>query len=219
MLARDLINKSIPYLKNSDTGDKALDIMETYKISHLPVVDEKENFLGVISENDIYFFNLEKKVIEKSKVILKNFSVSPADHIFKVIRSFDKLKTTVIPVVEKEKYKGLISPLSVIKYLSVKPPIRQKGFAIIIKAGKKDYSPSKISSIIEINKSKLLVLFYDEKEDSSEIFLKIESSDIESVIDGLEKNGFQTILLEQNTEKLDELYKERLDYFKKFVEI
>ena len=41
MLVSDLITDEIPPLKLSDTVEMALDWMEQFKVSHLPVVDNK----------------------------------------------------------------------------------------------------------------------------------------------------------------------------------
>ena len=53
MLARELVSDIISPLHTSDTAQKALSWMEIYKVSHLPIVNEKK-FLGLISESDIY---------------------------------------------------------------------------------------------------------------------------------------------------------------------
>ena len=37
----DLISDMVPALKLSDTGGKALTLMEVFKVSHLPVVDRQ----------------------------------------------------------------------------------------------------------------------------------------------------------------------------------
>ena len=42
MIAKEIINSNIPTLKTSDSGQSALDIMDTYKITHLPIVNNNE---------------------------------------------------------------------------------------------------------------------------------------------------------------------------------
>ena len=53
MLAIDLISDQIPVVKTSDTGNQALQWMDLFKVSHLPIVNN-EQFLGLISDKDIY---------------------------------------------------------------------------------------------------------------------------------------------------------------------
>jgi CBS domain-containing protein len=52
MKAIDLIQKNIPALKTSDTGKRALRLMNEFHITHLPIVNENQ-LLGLISEEDI----------------------------------------------------------------------------------------------------------------------------------------------------------------------
>ena len=56
MLARELISDEIPALKTSDTGNMALELMEEYKLTELPIVNNTD-FLGLITENDILDFD------------------------------------------------------------------------------------------------------------------------------------------------------------------
>ena len=62
MLAKDLISDVIPALKTSDSGQKALYWMDIFRISHLPIVNNKD-FLGLISDKDIYDINMAEEPI------------------------------------------------------------------------------------------------------------------------------------------------------------
>ena len=42
MIAIDLINDGIPPLKHSDTAEKALNWMDEFKVSHLPVLKRRK---------------------------------------------------------------------------------------------------------------------------------------------------------------------------------
>ena len=52
MVAGQLISEVIPSLKTSDLGQTALNWMEIFRISHLPIVNNQD-FLGLISDTDI----------------------------------------------------------------------------------------------------------------------------------------------------------------------
>ncbi|MBL0104944.1 MAG: hypothetical protein IPP51_14995 [Bacteroidetes bacterium] len=52
MIAKELINDSFPPLKLSDSGLKALNWMEEFRLEHLPIVDGV-NYIGLASEEDI----------------------------------------------------------------------------------------------------------------------------------------------------------------------
>jgi predicted transcriptional regulator len=59
MLAKDLISEVVPSLRTSDSGQTALNWMEIFRISHLPIVNNQD-FLGLISDTDIYDMNQPK---------------------------------------------------------------------------------------------------------------------------------------------------------------
>ena len=53
MRAEELISEMIPPLKYSETGEKALNWMNEFRVNHLPVVKGNQ-YIGLLSENDIY---------------------------------------------------------------------------------------------------------------------------------------------------------------------
>ena len=57
MNAIDLITYDIPPLVHSDSGKKAMNWMDEFKVSHLPVL-KNGNYVGLVSESDIYWINL-----------------------------------------------------------------------------------------------------------------------------------------------------------------
>ena len=63
MLAIELNNNNIPQLKLDDTVGKALQLINDFKVTHLPVVSE-EKFLGLISEDDLVDAENKKLLIE-----------------------------------------------------------------------------------------------------------------------------------------------------------
>ena len=80
MLAKELIKDLIPPLKTSDTGLKALNWMEEFKVKHLPIVN-KEDFLGLISEEDILSLNTPEEPL--------------GNHALSLIRPFVDRKSVV----------------------------------------------------------------------------------------------------------------------------
>ena len=81
MLAKDLISEVVPALKTSDTGLRALSWMEIFRISHLPIVNNKE-FLGLISDTDIYDLNMANEPIGNHHLSLFSPFVTSDQHIY-----------------------------------------------------------------------------------------------------------------------------------------
>ena len=222
MFAQNMLNKDIPHLNISDTGNVALDIMERYKISHLPIV-ENEKLIGVISESEIFDFQLENIEFKEEIILYKIFFVFADVSLFEVINAFKQYSTTIIPVIDRKnsKYLGLISPLSVVNFLTSLPLAENNLFTVYILMNKKDFTATQLSNIVESNVSKLFALLYSENKETqeTEVLLKIKSKDIESVLQSFEHFGYHPVLLNVSTEKYDDFYKKRLDNFLKFINI
>ena len=62
MIAQNLLSEVVPPLRLTDTGQKALNWMEIFRISHLPVVDGKR-LVGLISDKIIYDLNIIDKPV------------------------------------------------------------------------------------------------------------------------------------------------------------
>ena len=77
MLAKDLITDEIPPLKTSDTGLMAINWMDEFKVSQLPIVDNYE-YLGLISDTDILDLNITEEELGKNKLSL--FHNSPQNY-------------------------------------------------------------------------------------------------------------------------------------------
>ena len=52
MLVKDFITKEIPVLKNFDTAEYALALMEDFKLKHLPLLSDSA-YEGLVSEKDL----------------------------------------------------------------------------------------------------------------------------------------------------------------------
>ncbi|MBL4594662.1 MAG: CBS domain-containing protein [Flavobacteriales bacterium] len=109
MIASELISYDIPPLKLSDTGAKALDWMEEFKTSELPVVDEN-SYVGLISESEVLDRNNVDDTIESYNLTFKNPSALENQHLFEIISVIVENDIDILPVVDQnEHYLGLIT--------------------------------------------------------------------------------------------------------------
>ncbi|MBP7730574.1 MAG: CBS domain-containing protein [Bacteroidales bacterium] len=221
MQAKDLISETIPPLKTSDTGQTALNLMEAYKISQLPVVNNQD-FLGLISDANILDMSQPDKPIGKQQLTLFKPYVKADQHIFEVIALASKLKLSVIPVLdEKGHYKGVITVnnliMNVAKFLSLDQP----GGIIVLELLERDYSLSQIAQIAEGNNLKVLSMFITSPPESTklEVTLKLNSNDLASVIKTFERYGYNIKKWISEDDTLDRFYSERLDMLIKYMNI
>jgi acetoin utilization protein AcuB len=158
MLTKDLINNNIPRLQLQDSVGKALQLINDFRISHLPVVSD-ENFLGLISEDDLLDAEDEKLPIE---VLQNNFvhaAVPDNVHFLNAVSSSIQFDTTVVPVVHNEdEYAGAITTADLLKTLGNFSGADEIGGLIVLEMERTQFAISEISRIVESNDCTILHL-------------------------------------------------------------
>lgn len=184
MLAGDLITDEIPPLKTTDTVELALDWMEQFKVSHLPVVDKRE-LVGVVSETDLLDYEHPEEQINVSKLHLLKPAIRQDEHAYDLIRLMSSLNLTLIPVVdEKDIYRGCITLKGVVQNLSTMMSAQNPGGVIVLEMHQHDYSLTQIASIIESNDTKILSLHVSSHPDSTklDVTIKVNREDLSRIL-------------------------------------
>ena len=184
MIAKHLITDSVMPLKTSDTGADALTLMDEYRVSHLPIVNNQE-FLGLISDDDVYDQNGTDQPVGNHTLSGGESYVFENQHIYDVILLFSSLKLTLIPVLDtNRKYLGSITLGRLVQTLSHIYSIENPGGIIVLEINDKDYLLTEIAQIVESNDAKILSLYITSHPDSTrlEVTLKLNRMDIGPVL-------------------------------------
>jgi predicted transcriptional regulator len=184
MLAAELISDIIAPLKTSDTVKTAIAMMEEFKVSHLPVVNNL-SYLALVSETDIDAGIDPETPLGNVTLSLKRPMVNSYQHIYDVIRLMGEQTLSLLPVVDSdENYIGVISLESLTMNLSKMTSMSNPGAIIVLEMSQNDYSLSEIAQIIESNDSKILSMHISTSIDSTtmEVVLKINKQDISSIV-------------------------------------
>jgi len=219
MVAIDLISDIIPSLKTSDTGQTALNWMEIFRISHLPIVNNLD-FLGLISDSDIYDMNQPEEPIGNHELTLLKPYVRDDQHIFEVIGVAARLKLSVIPVLDDNNhYMGLITTSDLVRYIASISSMDQPGGIIVLEMIERDYSLTQIAQIIESNNIKVLSMYITSPTDSTrmEVTLKVNETDLLSVIRTFERYNYNVKTWITTNDSIDRFYSERFDLLMKYL--
>jgi CBS domain-containing protein len=221
MQAKDLISEVVPSLKTSDSGQTALNWMEIFRISHLPIVNNLD-FLGLISDSDIYDMNQpEEPIGNHSLTLLKPF-VTTQQHLFEVIGLAARLKLTVVPVLdEKNHFKGVITTTDLVRYMAGISSMDQQGGIIVLELTERDYSLSQIAQIVESNNVRVLSMYITSPPDSIrlEVTIKVNTTDLVSVIRTFERYNYDVKSWVTSDDSMDKFYSERFDLLMKYLNI
>jgi predicted transcriptional regulator len=221
MVAKDLISEIIPSLKTSDLGQTALNWMEIFRVSHLPIVNNQD-FLGLISDADIYDMNQPEEPIGNHELTLLKPYVDAEQHIFEVIGLASRLKLSVIPVLDSSNhYKGVITISDLIRHLAGISSMDQQGGLIVLELIERDYSLSQIAQIVESNNVKVLSMYITSPPESTklEVTLKVNTGDLVSVIRTFERYNYEVKTWVSSSDSMDRFYSERFDMLMKYLNI
>ena len=221
MVAKDLISEVVPSLKTSDSGQTALNWMEIFRISHLPIVNNLD-FLGLISDSDIYDMNQPEEPIGNHSLTLFKPFVTTEQHLFEVIGLSSRLKLSVVPVLDdKSHYKGVITTTDLVRYLAGISSMDQQGGIIVLELIERDYSLSQIAQIVESNNVKVLSMYVTSPPESTklEVTIKVNTNDLISVIRTFERYNYDVKTWVTSDDSMDKFYSERFDLLMKYMNI
>jgi acetoin utilization protein AcuB len=221
MVAKDLLSEIIPSLKTSDLGQTALNWMEIFRISHLPIVNNQD-FLGLISDADIFDMNQPNEPIGNHSLTLLKPYVTTEQHIFEVIGLASRLKLSVVPVLDDKKhYKGVITTSDLIRHIAGISSMDQPGGIIVLELIERDYSLSQIAQIVESNNVKVLSMYITSPPESTklEVTIKVNTSDLVSVIRTFERYDYEVKTWVTDNDSMDRFYSERFDLLMKYLNI
>ena len=219
MLAKDMISDVVPALKTSDTAQTALNWMEIFRVSHLPIVNESD-YLGLISDSDIYDLNQPEEPIGNHPLSLPRPSVKAHQHIYEVLALAARHKLTVVPVIDDDNhFRGVITVNEIISGLAKISSIDQPGGILILKVLQRDYSMSRISQIVESNDARILSMHITSEPESTslEITIKVNTSDLASIIRTFEGYSYEVTTWVTDNDELDRFYTDRYNMLMKYL--
>ncbi len=220
MIARDLINDEIPPLKVTDTASKALDWMEEFRVSHLPVVKDKE-LMGIVSDVEILDLNNKKEQIGKLKIPLMKVFVTEDKHAFDALRLISHLKLTLLPVLDtRQNYIGSITANNLMHLIAAMPAVQEPGSIIVLEMSINDYSLSQIAQIVEGNNAKVLSCYVTAHVDSTkiEVTIKINKEDVSGILQTFARFKYTVKASFHHSEYTEDL-KQRFDEFMHYINI
>ncbi|MGC8802718.1 MAG: CBS domain-containing protein [Bacteroidales bacterium] len=221
MFAKEIMSDVIPALRTSDTGMKALSYMDIFRISHMPIVNNTE-FLGLISDKDIYDLNMADEPIGNHALSLQRPYVLANQHIYQVIEQVANLDLTVIPVLDdKKNYLGVITLHTLVKSFAELLAVKNPGAIIVLELNMNDYSLAHIAQIVESNDAKILSTYISSSPDTTKIdvTLKLNTIDITSIIQTFNRYNYIIKASFMESDAMSQLLDDRYELFMRFLNI
>lgn len=221
MVAKELMTSNMPTIKTSNSGVEALSLMDEYKISHLPIVNNSK-LLGIISDTDIFNLKMPEEPIGNHNLALESTYCFENDHLYLIAEVMERLKLSVLPIVSSEiEYLGAIEKniltSALFKMLSLAGP----GGIVCLNVKEVNYSMVEISRIVEDGGAKILSssVVVDYERLMYIVTLKLNREDITSAIKAFERYGYNVESWYMDNGMLDSVLQERYDSLVRFLDV
>ncbi|MBK6829579.1 MAG: CBS domain-containing protein [Flavobacteriales bacterium] len=189
MHAIDLIAPDVPPLRPLDDVGRALDWMEEFKVSHLPVVDNGR-LVGLVKAQALVDRNDARATVSSSMEQVEIPFVRAGQHIYEAMKLFSERGLTVVPVLDDMgRYVGCITEHQALKRLAQVTNIHEPGSIVVLEMNQIDYSLHEVARLVEANDAKVLSVYTHVLPDTSrvEVTLKINREDISDVLRSFER--------------------------------
>jgi len=158
MLTIELINNNIPRLQLKDSVSKALGLINDFRVTHLPVVDD-DKFLGLISEEDLLDQEETKMPVELMQETFIYAAVHDNEHFLNAVTCSNQVDSNVVPVINEEnELMGVITTSDLLKTIGNFAGTNEIGGIIVLEMERSQFTISEISRIVESNDATILHL-------------------------------------------------------------
>lgn len=192
MLTRDLLTQTLPHLKLHDKVFQALQLMNDYHVTQLPVVED-EKFLGLMSEEILMHAENDNVELNEFQPGLVKISVRENEHLLSVIQDTVENDLSIMPVVnEDNELLGCITKDDLLKNASEFMSLNEPGGIIVLELDPKQYSFNELSRLIESNNAQITQLNTSTDSDSGLLTatIKINKADVADVVASLQRHEY-----------------------------
>ncbi|MES9681347.1 acetoin utilization protein AcuB [Bacillus sp. AFS001701] len=205
MLIQDIMRSSNITLKKENTIGEAVTIFRTGDVRHIPIINEDNQVVGIISDRDVrdalpstLFPQAFSSVLEVpvEKIMTTNvITCSSIDFVEEVATYFYQYKIGCLPVVSSEKLIGLVTEIDVLHTLVTLTGAYQPSSQIEILVH--DH-PGILSDVVNVfskeNINIVSVLVYPAKEvDHKVLVFRIQTMNPLSIIRTLKTEGYKIL--------------------------
>lgn len=215
MRAQRILNMDLPVLALTDQVSRALEVMDEFKVMHLPVVEE-DVYKGTVSEAQLLELDAPALIAEAP---LSEESIGMELHLYDVVARMGWSDVDVLPVVHEGLYRGAVDRAAVLRFLAKRAGWGFPGSTIVLELLPKDLSPGELFRIVEVDGAQVTSYNVAAVENSEllEVTFKVNTEEIESLLSSLQRHEY-TVQTFYNAPELEDEMRARFDVFMKYLE-
>ena len=214
MIASELISNVVPVLKPEDTCLQALNWMELFRVSHLPM-EQGKMYLGLVDDEMIYAHGDLNDRLDVLQIPVEGTFVYENYHIYDVICLAAGSLLSVVPVLDRKN--NFVGSITLDTLLCVDQP----GGILVLEVNRIDYSLAEVAQIVEYNEARVLSCYVSGNRDSQQlqITLKINTLNVDPILDTFIRYGYTVKNSFVTGEEEQDSLRERYGLLMKYLEL
>jgi predicted transcriptional regulator len=183
----------MPQLGASDSGLHALELMQAFHVSELPIVVDSK-FFTLIKEEDILNWDKPEQLLSTRHFPDFRPVIYMKAHPYEAAARITELDLSILPVLDEEdKFAGLVTRSELLNFFCDNSGLMQAGGIMVISLKPVDYSLSEIARICENNDIILLntqIYTYPGRE-LMDVILKTNRKELQALKASFERYDYQ----------------------------
>lgn len=195
MIPQQLISPFVPTLELTDTGNRALFLMDENNLSHLPLVND-EKYVALVREEDLFNWEQREKPLSTADFLTYRPAFFIGNHPFDALKIFHQQHLEILPVIDNDNhYFGSITADMLLQYFAETVGVDDPGGVVVLEVDVRDYSLAEIARITEAESVILLSthIHTNKANGKLEVTLKTNKTDLSGLIASLERYSFHIL--------------------------
>lgn len=206
MIIEEIMKKNVTTLFPEDSIAEAIKLMADKKIRHIPIIDQQQSLVGLLSDRDIkdaapsiFHWDEHKDELEKpvKEIMSKDLITGhPLDFVEEVSAIFYENHISCLPIIKDRKLVGIVTETDLLHTLVELTGAHQPGSQIEVKVPNKAGMLCEIASVISVRKANIQsVLIYPDPKDANYkiLVVRIQTMNPIAVIEDLKKAGHNVL--------------------------
>lgn len=206
MIIEEIMKTQVETLTTKNSILDAIHLMDQKKIRHIPIVNDVQNVVGIITDRDIrdatpsiFNFNEHKDVLHKPVHTIMRTNIitgHPLDFVEEVAALFYEHNISCLPILKEKKLAGIITETDLLHTLVELTGANQPGSQIEIKVPNIAGKLGEIASVIRNRNATILsVLVYPDRKDKQFKILvfRLQTMNPLLIIEDLKNAGYTVL--------------------------
>lgn len=187
-----LISPLVPTLSPTDTGTRAMELMEDNRLAELPVVQD-ENYIALLQEDILLESGTPDHILDDAAALTYKPAIIASAHPYEALRLMTQMDLDVLPVISfEQKYLGAVTKETMLKYISESNGYEAPGGIIVLEIEANNYSLYEIARICENEDVTILnSQVYTTPDGVLEVTIKTNRTALEAVVSSFERHDYR----------------------------